>query len=149
MAKDSNLMDLFDNIESEDSLAPDLSTLSSFSRALIADYLTRLIRQRNKPCYVFPAPISKSPVFKSFPVGSPAAPVLSLDTTLIQLPNRLLCPQTTFTNRVNISIGVKGFSGIHLRSHSQSLQPAVRQTRTPIGAAPGAFTSSTGPVAVL
>ena len=93
MAKDSNIMDLFDNIDSEDSLAPDLSTLCNPSRALIADYLTRLIRQRNKPGYVPPAPISNSPVFKSFPVGSPAAPVLSLDTTMIQLSNRVPCPQ--------------------------------------------------------
>ena len=95
MAKDSNIMDLFDNIDTEDSLAPDLSTLSNPSRAFIADYLTRLIRQRNKPGYVPPAPMSNSPVFKSFPVGSPAAPVLSLDTTLIQLPNRLLCSQSS------------------------------------------------------
>ena len=42
MAKDRNIMDLFDNIDTEDSLAPDLSTLCNPSRALIADYLTRL-----------------------------------------------------------------------------------------------------------
>ena len=53
MAKDSNIMDLFDNIDTEDSLAPDLSTLCNPSRAFIADYLTRLIRQRNKPGYTY------------------------------------------------------------------------------------------------
>ena len=95
MFNDSNIMDLFATNDSEDSLAPDLSTLSHPSRALVADYLTRLIRQRNRPGYVPPAPTSNSPVFKSFPVGSPAAPVLSLDTTLIQLPNRLLSAQSS------------------------------------------------------
>lgn len=95
VANDKNILALFRNIDYEDDLAPDMSSVSNPSRAFVAEYLIRLIKHRNNPEYGAPPPSNNGPVFKSFAVGSPASPVLSLDTTLIQISNRLLFPTQT------------------------------------------------------